>query len=231
MTVGDVIPLAMLGAVLGLDVVSFPQAMISRPIVAATLAGALVGDAGMGLFIGAVLELFALEMLAVGAARYPEWGSAAVVGGALFASEPHADSRATATALAASVSAALVIAWLGGWSMYALRRLNGAAAKRRLAALDRGSRDAVLALQLGGLSADLARGAILTGLALAALAPLSARVARVWAVEPGLSEVAILGLACAAAGSASWRLFRGTSGARRLFAAGIAIGVALLMFR
>ena len=37
------IPLALLGALLGLDVVSFPQAMISRPIAAATLAGALVG--------------------------------------------------------------------------------------------------------------------------------------------------------------------------------------------
>ena len=34
------IPLALLGALLGLDVVSFPQAMISRPLVAATLGGA-----------------------------------------------------------------------------------------------------------------------------------------------------------------------------------------------
>ena len=32
-----------------------------------------------------VLELIALETLPVGASRYPEWGSAAVVGGALFA--------------------------------------------------------------------------------------------------------------------------------------------------
>ena len=31
------LPLALLGAVLGLDVVSFPQAMISRPLVAATV--------------------------------------------------------------------------------------------------------------------------------------------------------------------------------------------------
>ena len=40
------LPLALLGGMLGLDVVSFPQAMISRPLVAATLAGALVGDPG-----------------------------------------------------------------------------------------------------------------------------------------------------------------------------------------
>ena len=39
----ELFPLTMLGALLGLDVVSFPQAMISRPIVSATLAGALAG--------------------------------------------------------------------------------------------------------------------------------------------------------------------------------------------
>jgi len=32
----EALPIAMLGALLGLDVVSFPQVMVSRPIVAAT---------------------------------------------------------------------------------------------------------------------------------------------------------------------------------------------------
>src|SRR5438270_8203827 len=82
------IPLALLGGVLGLDVVSFPQAMISRPLVASTLAGALIGEAPSGLLLGAALELIALETLPFGAARYPEWGSASVVGGAIFASHP-----------------------------------------------------------------------------------------------------------------------------------------------
>ena len=49
----QLLPLAMLGAVLGLDVVSFPQAMISRPIVAATAAATLLGDPGRGLLVGA----------------------------------------------------------------------------------------------------------------------------------------------------------------------------------
>ena len=53
----ELIPLALLGGVLGLDVVSFPQAMISRPIVAATLAGGLMGQAPSGMLIGAALEL------------------------------------------------------------------------------------------------------------------------------------------------------------------------------
>ena len=87
MIILDLLPIALLGAVLGMDVVTFPQAMISRPIVAATLAGAFVGNASAGLVMGAVLELLALEMLPFGAARYPEWGSASVVGGALYASQ------------------------------------------------------------------------------------------------------------------------------------------------
>src|SRR5690606_32185991 len=44
----DVLPVALLGGLLGLDVVSFPQAMLSRPIVAATAAGALLGDPAGG---------------------------------------------------------------------------------------------------------------------------------------------------------------------------------------
>ena len=38
-----------------------------------------------GLLLGAALELIALETLPFGASRYPEWGSASVVGGAIFA--------------------------------------------------------------------------------------------------------------------------------------------------
>jgi len=57
MNLVELIPLALLGGILGLDVVSFPQAMISRPLVASTLAGALIGRAPSGLLLGAALEL------------------------------------------------------------------------------------------------------------------------------------------------------------------------------
>jgi Phosphotransferase system, mannose/fructose/N-acetylgalactosamine-specific component IIC len=73
--------IALLGALLGLDVVSFPQVMVSRPIVSATLAGAFIGNPPGGLLIGVVLEMIALDTLPFGASRYPEWGSAGVVEG------------------------------------------------------------------------------------------------------------------------------------------------------
>ena len=67
----DVLVLGVLGAILGLDMVSFPQAQISRPIVSATLGGAFMGDAGAGMLCGVLLELFAHETLPFGASRYP----------------------------------------------------------------------------------------------------------------------------------------------------------------
>ena len=124
----EVLPIAMLGGVLGLDVVSFPQAMISRPLVASTLAGALIGDAAAGLMFGAALELIALETLPFGASRYPEWGSASVVGGAIFAS--HAAHPAGAMSLA--VVGALATTWVGGWTMVKLRQLNAVWAARNV---------------------------------------------------------------------------------------------------
>jgi mannose/fructose/N-acetylgalactosamine-specific phosphotransferase system component IIC len=150
----DVLPIAILGGVLGLDVVGFPQAMISRPLVAATAGGALVGHSVSGMLIGAALELIALETLPFGAARYPEWGSAATVGGALYAKHYGDPAGAMTMAVLASVATA----WIGGWSMIQLRYANARAAHKRRAALDAGARGTVIGLQIGGLSADLLRG-------------------------------------------------------------------------
>jgi PTS system mannose-specific IIC component len=229
MTLLEILPYAVLGGILGLDVVSFPQMMLSRPIVAATVAGAFAGSALHGLLLGAVVELFALEMLAVGASRYPEWGSASVVGGGLFASG--VVQHPLVPTFAAALVATLVVAWLGGWSMYGLRRLNGVFARRALPALERGDGGAVVRLQLVGLTTDLLRAALLTGLGLLALAPLAARVAAGSAVSSTVFVVAIWGLALAAAVSALWRIIRGSPGAGWWLLGGIAGGIAFVVVR
>lgn len=229
MTLLEILPYAVLGGVLGLDVVSFPQAMLSRPIVAATIAGAFAGSAMHGLLLGGIVELFALEMLAVGASRYPEWGSASVVGGGLFAAS--AVQHPLAPTLAASIVATLVVAWIGGWSMYGLRRLNGVIARRALPALERGDGDAVARLQIVGLTTDVLRAALLTALGLLILAPLASRVAGGAAVSNTVFIVAIWGLALAAAVSALWRIIRGSSGAGWWLLGGLAAGVTLVVLR
>jgi mannose/fructose/N-acetylgalactosamine-specific phosphotransferase system component IIC len=85
-----IIPLLIWGSLVGLDLVSVPQAMISRPLVAGTVAGWLAGDLEAGLRMGVLFELFALDVLPVGAVRYPDYGPATVVAAALAAGTPWA---------------------------------------------------------------------------------------------------------------------------------------------
>ncbi len=225
--VAELLRFAALGAVLGLDVVSFPQAMLSRPLVGAALAGALAGQPAAGLLVGAVLELFALETLPVGASRYPEWGSASVVGGALFAAQPDGG----AGALCMSVLCALATAYVGGVSMVVLRRLNGQLARAQLDRLAAGSARTVVGLQLAGLGFDLLRGFGLTVVALGISLPLLHSAVDQWSVDGRLSRAVVVGLAATVAGAAVWKLFHAVPRARWLFAGGIAVGLAALAFR
>jgi mannose/fructose/N-acetylgalactosamine-specific phosphotransferase system component IIC len=221
----ELVPLALLGAVLGLDVVSFPQAMISRPIAAATLAGALMGRPGHGLVAGAMLELFALETLPFGASRYPEWGSASVVGGALFAAQPDA----TAGALTVAVCASLATAWVGGWTMVWHRRLIARWAAGMRDALTAGSADAVATLQLRGLTSDAVRGGLLTGFAMMVFAPFERAILAQWAFSDADSRAVLAILAGAVAGGAIWKIVHGTKGTSWFLIGGAAIGSVLLL--
>ncbi|MGH7752488.1 MAG: PTS sugar transporter subunit IIC, partial [Gemmatimonadales bacterium] len=82
MTATEIAALLGWGVLVGLDLVSLPQAMIARPLVAAPVAGAILGDFDAGLTVGLALELFQLDVLPVGASRYPEYGPAAIAGAA-----------------------------------------------------------------------------------------------------------------------------------------------------
>ena len=223
----EIIPIALLGGLLGLDVVSFPQAMISRPLVAATLAGVLIGHSASGLLVGAVLELIALETLPFGASRYPEWGSASVVGGAIFASHP----SHPAGAMTCAMVAALATTWIGGWTMVKLRQANASWARDRRDALEAGSRGAVTSLQLMGMTADLVRGALLTGIAYAVLVPLADLCIAHWNVDARLSRSMAVTIAASVAGGAAWKLFHSTHGARWFFVGGLVLGFFWLFLR
>ncbi len=225
MTITTILLFALLGAVLGLDVVSFPQAMLSRPIVASTLAGTLGGRASDGLLAGVFLEMMALETLPVGASRYPEWGTASVVGGALYVSRK---GDATSALLFAMLGA-MIIAWVGGWSMYALRRLNGRWTKRALPALEAGDARVVTWLQMRGIGADLLRGFVLTALALALLVPLTAIAIANGSGDSATIRAVLVAVAASIAGSAAWKLSHGSRHGPWFFVGGLAIGCAMLL--
>ncbi|MDQ6828929.1 MAG: PTS sugar transporter subunit IIC [Gemmatimonadota bacterium] len=221
------IPLALLGAIIGLDVVSFPQAMWSRPIVGATLGGALVGRPDAGLVAGVVLELLAMDTLPVGASRYPDWGTAGVIGGAIHAAHPSHPSGA----LAVAILAALATAWAGSWSMYALRKLNGSWHTASTPDLDAGSRDAVMGLQLRGLAADLLRGALVTVVALVAFDSLANIMLDRWSLGSTMTNVVIVVIAAGTASAAAWTLTHSTARTRWYAFSGVALGVAIMALR
>jgi len=220
----ELLPLAMLGGVLGLDVVCFPQMMFSRPIVAATVAGAFVGDAATGMLVGASLELIALATLPFGASRYPEWGSAAVVGGAIAA----ALNLQPAGTVTIGVLATLATAWVGGWTLVKLREWNARLAGRKRSALEHGSRGAVIGLQLAGLTSDFVRAMLLTTIAYWLLFPLARAMAALWSFSEETSRAFTVGAACAVAAAAAWTIFHSARGARWYFAAGLLVGLLLL---
>jgi mannose/fructose/N-acetylgalactosamine-specific phosphotransferase system component IIC len=155
--------LVLWGTLVGLDLVSVPQGLLSRPLVAGTVAGWLAGDVEAGLRVGAVLECFALDVLPIGAVRYPDYGPATVVAAALTAGAPWELGLGVAATLG------LVLAVIGGWSLQLVRRWNARAIQRRAAALAAGESSAIRLLQYGGLLRDALRGAALTagGLAVA----------------------------------------------------------------
>lgn len=221
----DLLPLILLGGILGLDVVSFPQAMISRPLVAATLGGALVGGAGAGLLVGALLELFALETLPFGASRYPEWGSASVVAGGMYAIQPPDQLGA----LALAVLLALALAQIGGLSMITLRRMNARWAHMRAPELERGSGRTVVGLQVAGLTADFVRGCLVATGGLVVGMLVIPTVLAEWRGSEELARSGTVAVAISVAAAAGWKLFHTVQSGRLLFLSGLGAGLLLLL--
>jgi PTS system mannose-specific IIC component len=179
------------------------------------------------LLVGAALELVALDTLPFGASRYPEWGSAAVVGGAIFATHP----THPAGAMEMSIIASLATAWVGGWTMVKLRERNAHWAAQRRGALDAGARGAVIDLQLLCMTADLLRGGVLAALSYAIFAPLTSLVLQAWSTDARISRAVVVTVAASVAASAAWKIFHGVTGARWFFLGGLAVGLAIMAFR
>ena len=214
-----VIALVLWGTLVGLDLVSVPQAMISRPLVAGTVAGWLAGDVQTGLRIGVLFELFALDVLPVGAVRYPDYGPATIAAVALGAGSPWQ------LGLGLSVVLGLVLALLGGWSLQLVRRANARAIQRRAAALSAGESNAIRRLQYGGLLRDASRGFTLTLLGVAVAVAIKQNVRLDDQTYLGLTLVAI-GSALAAAANGAFRS-SGRSARFKWLAAGAGAGVLL----
>jgi mannose/fructose/N-acetylgalactosamine-specific phosphotransferase system component IIC len=215
--------LVLWGALVGLDLVSVPQAMFSRPLVVGTVAGWLAGDVEAGLRVGVLLELFALDVLPIGAVRYPDYGPATVAAAALAAGAPWE------LGLGLSVTLGLLLAVLGGWTLQLVRRSNARAIQQHAAALAAGESRAIRRLQYGALLRDAVRGAGLTVLGLVLAWGVTRYVHLDRRTAVGLTLVVIGAGISAAAGGAVRSAGRGAR--LKWLLAGVAAGILLLVLR
>jgi PTS system mannose-specific IIC component len=135
-----------------------------------------------------LFEMFALDVLPIGAVRYPDFGPATVAAAALSAGAPWE------LGLGVSGAVGLVLALLGGLSLQLVRRINARAIQHRAAALAAGEGPAIRRLQYGGLVRDAARGAALTAVGLL--------VSWLLATTLGIDRATALGLTLVCVGSA-----------------------------
>jgi PTS system mannose-specific IIC component len=193
------------GLVVGLDLVSVGQVMTARPLVAGSVAGLILGDPVSGMMVGVILELFALEVLPLGASRYPDYGLGAVAGVATASGSPGI------LGIGLGVGVALLIAWLGEVSMSAVRKFNSSDVRSRREKLDRGNVGTITRVHLRGLLRDAIRA-----VALAAVGLLLAQVVRLWSpvdLETAvLLSIVAIGIALATAVHVAVRLSGGARG-------------------
>jgi PTS system mannose-specific IIC component len=212
--------LGLLGGLLALDATSFGQFMLSRPLIAAGLAGMVMGNPHAGIVVGLLLEAIHLAVLPVGAARYPEAGPAAVAAAGAYAGA----TTEQPVALLASVVFMLAWGWVGGRSVEAVRRWNARAAVPPGGPLDIAT---VERLHLRAIALDFVRGVGVTLTGLLILGTLLETLGWIPFREQWTRPA--LAVSAAAALASSLRLF----GRRRmrLFVAGAAAGAALLWLR
>ncbi|MDX2261635.1 MAG: PTS sugar transporter subunit IIC [Gemmatimonadales bacterium] len=205
------------------DLVSAPQGLLARPVVAASVAGLLAGNLAAGLLVGVALELYALDVLPIGAARYPDYGAAAASAAAAAALVP----EAPALALAGLIGLPLAI--LGGWTLHVHRRRSAESIHRRLERVTAGEARAIWELQRNGLIRDAGRGVVLGAIGLSAIV---AAGAFPWSAFPRMELVGAATVAGGLAAALGGALRSGGQGARRRWlAVGMATGLLLVLSR
>lgn len=208
---------SLVGGLLALDATAVGQFMVSRPLVAGVIAGALTGDAATGLLVGSLLEFYHLATVPAGGARVPDAGPATVV-------------AATVAVWTGGTPGAIAVAWclgllwsqVGGWTVSLQRRLNGLI----LGAI-MGEGDSPTALELAhalAILSDLVRGTLLTGVGLLIGITAVPGLAAVWPLDSAWT----VGLILAGASVPLGILYKGFGGwpkQRVLFVAGLGAGL------
>lgn len=76
----NALTLSIVGSFIALDKYAFGEFGISQPLISGTIIGALYGDVGTGIFLGAILQLICLGGLPIGTEIPPDAQTAGIVG-------------------------------------------------------------------------------------------------------------------------------------------------------
>ncbi|MBR9990451.1 MAG: PTS sugar transporter subunit IIC [Gemmatimonadetes bacterium] len=219
--------LILLGGMVALDATSLGQLMLSRPFVAASLAGAVIGQPLEGALIGALLEALSLGILPVGASRYPDTGTAAV---AAVGTLGLAEVVASAPALLLIVVYGLLWQRISGFSVIGGRYVN----EWLVRAGEPGERPRMDRLiehrHLESMLLDLGRGMLITIVALAIGVPLLPLALSYWAL-PNIAATLAVSAAAVAVLAGTAPLFAESPRARLVLLAGLVFGSLLLVAR
>lgn len=220
------IGIALLGGIVGIDATSFAQTMISRPFIATTLAGLMAGRPREGAILGAILELFALVILPVGAARYPEAGTAAVAAGAAYMSATPIMSPAV---MLLAVLFALVWERISGLSVILARRFN----ERYVASapLDSVRPDIDLERRhVRAIVVDFARAVIITASGWLVGTVAVRAVSQLWSMDAAIAPAILsIGLSCMV--GAALPLFGGIQARKVALIVGVICGSLIVLLR
>jgi PTS system mannose-specific IIC component len=152
---------AALGAIAYLDRTAAFQVMLHRPLIVATVMGAVFGDVFAGAQAGAIMELFYLARMPVGASIPPDDTGAAMFAGAACATASSAVGLSTGS-FAAILLLSVPCAEVGKSVDRVARRINGRIATLTAEAVERGDSRAVEHGLHAGVTLFALSGALLT---------------------------------------------------------------------
>lgn len=209
----ELLPLILLGGLLTVEGTAAGQFMVSRPLVAGTLAGWLLGSPADGFAVGVLLEVYLLVAFPVGGARFPEGAPATVV--AVYAA-----GLGGGGALAIGIAAGLVWGQIAGAAATGVRTLNA-----RLVATGAELTPRSLELRhLGAVGLEGVRGCAVTAAGILT----GSWAVRTFAAHWPLDEQATLGLLLLGGVVSLGILLRAFGGLRRrarFVASGLALGL------
>ena len=115
--------------------------------------------------------------------------------------------------------------------MVKVRQLNAWWAARSRSALDAGARGTVIGLQLRGMTADLARGFLVSMAAWSVFSPVMGMALSQWTIDMRMTRAITVAVATSVAAAAVWKIFHASHIARWLFLAGLGISITVSALR